>query len=33
MQLAEGKTDLGAIPSVAGKLRARTAEKVETAAD
>jgi polyphosphate kinase len=33
MQLAEGKTDLGALPSVAGKLRARTAEKVETAAD
>jgi polyphosphate kinase len=33
MQLAEGKTELDAIPLPAGKPRAKTPEKVETAAD
>ena len=33
MQLAEGKTDLDAIPAPAGKARTKTAQKVETAAD
>ncbi len=33
MQLAEGKTDLDAIPAADGKPRAKSAEKEETAAD
>ncbi len=33
MQLAEGKTDLEAIPAPGAKSRAKTAEKAETAAD
>ena len=33
MQLAEGKTDLEALPAADGKRRAKTAEKAETAAD
>src|SRR5579863_7448571 len=33
MQLAEGKTDLEALPAAGGKRRVKTAEKAETAAD